>query len=508
MKRALISVSNKAKVTEFARELTQLGYQILSTGGTAKAIKEAGIEVTLVSDVTKFPEIMNGRVKTLHPKIHGGILADRDIPSHLIQAKELEIGMIDIVAVNLYPFEQTLKSGCTDYNELIEKIDIGGPTMVRSAAKNHKYVAVITDSDDYETVIEELKKSNEISFETKKMLATKAFLHTAKYDTAISNWLQNQSETKRQLQVSACINQELRYGENPHQQAEFYQNEEGIINQLHGKQLSYNNYIDIDAALKIIEKFDDEPAVAIIKHTNPSGIATGSNLVDAYQKAFATDTLSPFGGIVVVNKPLDLKAAEEINKVFTEIILAPEYTEDAYAKLIKKKNRRLLTYDIVKVRNLSTIPSIKSCLDGYLQQETDMNFDDYESWKVVTDRKPTESELKALKFGWKAVATLKSNAVCFCADDRTLGLGIGQTSRIDSSEIALSKAKKFNLDLKNCICASDAFFPFRDSVDAIAPYGIKAIIQPGGSKGDEEVIKACNEHGIAMIFTGMRHFRH
>ncbi len=512
MKRtALISVSDKTKIVEFAQELSTLGYKIISTGGTAKILMENNIEVSKVSDVTDFPEIMNGRVKTLHPKIHGGILADRNNPEHLKTAEKEKINLIDMVVVNLYPFEKTINNPHSTSQEIIENIDIGGPSMIRAAAKNHKDVIIVTDKSDYDSVLNSIKVNGEISLSMRQMLAGKAFVHTANYDNLIATYFNklNKIEIPEFLQNSIQLKSILRYGENPHQKSAFYESpQNSIIEHLHGKQLSYNNYQDIDAALRIIEKFNENPTVAIIKHTNPSGIAEGETLLEAYQKAFETDTLSPFGGIVIVNKPLDLITANAINKIFTEIILAPDFEEEAILKLKKKKNRRLLKYSVGKISSLKKIPIIHTCMGGLISQEPDIDADIESNWKIVTERKPSENEMKALKFGWKVVATLKSNAVCFTNENQTLGLGIGQTSRIDSTEIAVIKAKKFHLSLENSICASDAFFPFRDSVDSIADKGIKAIIQPGGSKGDIEVIKACNEHGIAMIFTGMRHFRH
>lgn len=505
-KRALISLSDKTNVVPFARKLTKLGYEIISSGGTAKYLKENNIDVIPVSSVTNFPEIMNGRVKTLNPLIHGGILANREVPEHLKQAKELDINLIDIVCVNLYPFKKTLQNPNSSHEELIENIDIGGPTLIRSAAKNYQSVYIITDQEDYSRTIDVIEsKTNEKDF--RKYLAQKAFIHTADYDSNIANYFMKLNDDYSQLNISVPLQESLRYGENPHQSAKFYQ-EDSCLDLLHGKQLSYNNLLDIDSALKTIVKFGDKPTVAIFKHTNPCGIASSNSLTSAYQKAFATDTLSPFGGIVIVNKPLDLETAKEINKVFTEIILAPKFEAGVLDFLQKKKNRRLLTYIKDDVLKLKDKVSVVSCMNGYLAQEVDIDRDNPEQWKIVTSRKPTAEEFDDLKFGWNCVASLKSNAVAFTSDNRTLGLGIGQTSRIDSTEIAISKAKKFSLSLKGSICASDGFFPFRDSIDALVEYGVTAVIQPGGSKGDPEVIQACNEHNIAMIMTNTRHFRH
>ena len=505
-KRALISLSDKTNVLPFAKKLRELGYEIISSGGTAKHLSENGIEVIHVSSVTNFPEIMDGRVKTLNPYIHGGILANREVADHIKQANELNIQLIDIVCVNLYPFKKTLQNPNSTHQELIENIDIGGPTLIRSAAKNYQSVYVITDQVDYDKTIEVIK-SGEDAQQFRSYLAQKAFMHTADYDSTIANYFMKINNDHSQLNISAPLQESLRYGENPHQKARFYQ-EETCIELLHGIQLSYNNLLDIDSALKTIIKFNDKPTVAIFKHTNPCGIASSDTLCSAYQKAFATDTLSPFGGIIIVNKPLDLECAQEINKIFTEIIIAPKYDSGVLEFLQKKKNRRLITFDKNKVLKLKDKMSLVSCMNGYLAQDVDIDRDNQEQWKVATTRQPTEQEWEALKFGWNCVASLKSNAVAFTSNDRTLGLGIGQTSRIDSTEIAINKADKFSLSLQNSICASDGFFPFRDSIDQLVKYGVTAVIQPGGSKGDPEVIEACNEHSIAMVMTNTRHFRH
>ncbi|MCD4650698.1 MAG: bifunctional phosphoribosylaminoimidazolecarboxamide formyltransferase/IMP cyclohydrolase [Candidatus Cloacimonetes bacterium] len=511
-KRALVSVSNKTGVADFARRLHQSGYKIISTGGTAYHLEQAGIPVISVDSITGFPEMMDGRVKTLHPKVHGGILANRNIPEHVAVAKQHGIDMIDMVVVNLYPFEQTIKKTGVTQAEAIENIDIGGPSMIRSAAKNCAFVVVVVDPEDYDFVATEVEAGG-LSPETLLKLSGKAFTHTAHYDSVISNYFnkENKVEFPDYIQASAPLKETLRYGENPHQKAALYEDSDSSpITQLHGKQLSYNNYLDIDAALRIIHRFMNwhKPVVTIIKHLNPCGIGSGNTLTEAYEKAFATDTLSPFGGIVIVNRPLDIDTAETINKIFTEIIIAPDFTPEALAKLKKKKNRRLIQFDTTKLQLLKGKQTIASCMTGYLCQDADIDTDTPEEWRVVSVRKPSEKEMEALRFGWLVVASLKSNAVCFTGPDRTIGLGIGQTSRIDSTEIAIAKASKFELSIEGSICASDGFFPFRDSIDVIAELGIKAVIQPGGSKGDEEVIQACNEHGIAMIMTGMRHFRH
>ncbi len=513
IKRVLISVSDKRGLIPFARALHERGYEILSTGGTANAIRQADIPVTNVSDVTGFPEIMDGRVKTLHPMIHGAILGLRDNAEHIAKAEELGINWIDIVAVNLYPFEETLKKPDATHEEIIENIDIGGPTMIRAAAKNYRFVTVVVDPDDYDAALQSLDLSDEEALRARQELAGKAYTHTARYDTMISGYFNrlDEIELPDTLQVTAHHKETLRYGENPHQKAALYEDGElSAIEQLHGIQLSYNNYLDIDAALRMIRKFPLEDGhsktVGIFKHTNPCGIGSGATLAEAYEKAFATDTQSPFGGIVIVNDTLDLEGALKINEVFTEIILAPDFTDEAIEKLMKKKNRRLIRYDISKLYNDPN--QVVSCMNGVLYQSKDILPDDESEWKIVTRRKPDDTEMKALRFAWKTVALLKSNAVCFTLDDRTIGLGIGQTSRIDSTEIAIHKSEKFGLSLNGCVCGSDGFFPFRDSIDSIHELGIKAVIQPGGSRGDQEVIDACDHYGIAMIMTGTRHFRH
>jgi len=508
-RKALISVSDKTGILEFSQALIGLNWEIISTGGTAKLLADNGIPVTPVSKLTGFPEIMNGRVKTLHPKIHGAILCDRDIPEHLNQALEQGIELIDLVVVNLYPFANTMEKPNVKHTEIIENIDIGGPSMVRSTAKNYKHTCILTDPSDFSTVIDQLRTTGHTTSELRQYLAGKAFAHTAAYDTMIANYfskLQNEVPAK-QLLIATPLQDTPRYGENPHQQAGWYQSPSDLYVQLHGKQLSYNNYLDMDAAIKVVHKFD-EPAVAIVKHTNPCGVGVGNNLIDAYEKAFATDTLSPYGGIVAVNRVVDLTTAEKINEVFTEIIIAPSFTDAALEKLMKKKDRRLLTYKPELLKTWKGKWSIVSCLDGYLTQQVDIDWDKESEWQVVSKRKPTMDELLALRFGWKIVSTLKSNAVAFTGSDRTLGLGIGQTSRIDSTLIAVTKALKFGLSLEGSICASDGYFPFKDSVEEVKKLGVTAIIQPGGSKGDAEVIKACDDADIAMIFTGMRHFRH
>ena len=508
-KRALISVSDKSRIVDFTRKLVALDFEIISTGGTFGHLQKNGIPVIKVSDITGFPEIMNGRVKTLHPAIHGGILADKNNPEHLEALKQQHIKPIDLVVVNLYPFRKTIANPDVTEAEAIEQIDIGGPTMVRAAAKNFNSVAIVVDKNDYEIVLDELKKNDEVSLETRKSLARKAFQHTAEYDAYISNYFSKicEEDLPSQFSLSLPLFQTLRYGENPHQKAGYY-DDNPVIHQLHGKELSFNNFQDIDAALKTIYDFKDKPTIGIFKHCNPCGIGSAENLKEAYKKAFATDTQSPFGGIVISNQTLNMDAALEIDKIFTEIIIAPDFQNDVFEKLKKKKNRRLVSFDLDALETFVGTYNIRSCMNGILLQQEDSSCDNEENWKIVTGRKPSETEWKKLRFAWKTVNHLKSNAIAICREDRTIGLGMGQPSRIDSTEIALSKAKKFGLSAQDCALGSDAFFPFRDTIDMIAKEGISAVIQPGGSVRDDEVIQACNEHNITMIFTGMRHFRH
>ena len=508
-KRALISISDKTGIVDFARKLVELDFDIISTGGTYKKLEENGVPVFKVSEVTGFPEIMNGRVKTLHPSIHGGILADRRNPEHIKSLDELKIMPIDLVVVNLYPFKKTIENPDVTEAEAIEQIDIGGPTMVRAAAKNFHSVVVIVDRDDYPFVTKELKENGKVSLESRRNLAKKAFQHTAEYDTYISNYFSKICSEKlpSQLSFSLPLVHTLRYGENPHQLAGYYE-DNPIIHQLHGKELSFNNLQDIDAALRTILDFMEKPTIGIFKHCNPCGIGSADTLKKAYEKAFATDTQSPFGGIVIANRSLDMESALEINKIFTEIIIAPDFQNDVLEKLKKKKNRRLITFKPELLVSFKGSYNIRSCMNGILLQQEDILCDNEKDWRVVTERNPSEVEWQKLRFAWKAVNHLKSNAVAICREDRTIGLGMGQPSRIDATELALAKAKKFGLSVNNCALGSDAFFPFRDTIDAVAEEGITCIIQPGGSVRDDEVILACNEHKITMIFTGMRHFRH
>jgi len=520
MKRyALISVSDKGGIDLLAAELIKLGFGIISTGGTAKFLSEKGLDVTQVSDWTGFPEIMDGRVKTLHPKVHGGILADLDNPAHLAAIQELSISPIAIVVVNLYPFARTVANPASTEEEIIENIDIGGPTLIRSAAKNFKHVVILTEPEDYAETLSQLQKQGTTAFTWRKQLAWRAFAHVESYDHAIADYFQASVQTcsteqpaadelqLKKLEISVPIVQTTRYGENPHQKAGYFSQNTNGWQQLHGKPLSYNNLLDLDAALRGILLFD-KPTVMIFKHTNPCGIGSGDSLLEAYQKAFDTDPLSPFGGIIIVNRPLDLETVNKINEIFTEIIIAPTYDNAALELLKKRKDRRLVSYNPELVRAERPELEVKSIISGYLVQEWDKTITLEDGWHIVTTNQPTPLEMEALRFAWRTVSLLKSNAIVLTAHDRTFGLGIGQTSRIDSTEIAIRKALFFSHDLATAVCASDGFFPFRDSIELIATQGIKAVIQPGGSKGDEDVIAACNKLNISMIMTGVRHFRH
>jgi phosphoribosylaminoimidazolecarboxamide formyltransferase/IMP cyclohydrolase len=509
IKRALLSVSDKKGIVQLATALHESGVELISTGGTAKTIADAGIPVKDASEVTGFPECLDGRVKTLHPHIHGGILARTSHQADNEEIEKLGIKPIELVVVNLYPFKEKVAS--TDITAAIatEFIDIGGPTLIRAAAKNFAHVGILTSPDQYQNVIDELNSESGITFSTRRELAKEAFAHTADYDSAISNYFTDLIEETpaKQINISEPLAHELRYGENPHQKAAVYGDQGTIIDCFHGKQLSYNNYIDVDAALNIISDFEGiEPACVIIKHTIPCGVGTAANLNDAYHKAFSTDTVSPFGGIVVVNKPLDIETATSIDKIFTEIIIAPEFTKEAEELLIQKKNRRLIR--IKKNVSQSEKTAYKSIFGGFLKQDTDLEPFDEKAFKVVTDRQPSESEFHDLMFAWKVVRHVKSNAIVYAKDGRTLGIGSGQTSRVDSSEIAVAKAEKEGLSLEGASIASDAFFPFSDGVEAAAEAGVTAVIQPGGSIRDEEVIAKANELGLTMIFTGRRHFKH
>lgn len=510
--RALLSVSDKTGIVEFARELENLGVTIISTGGTHKKLEESGIAVTGISDVTGFPECLDGRVKTLHPAVHGGILAMRDKPEHMKQLADLGIETIDIVAINLYPFKETiLKPGVT-LEDAIENIDIGGPTMLRSAAKNHKDVVVICDPADYETVIDELKKNKTVSYDTKYRLALKVFQHTAAYDAMISDYLRKQigAELPDNLTMTFEKVQELRYGENPHQKASYYkeiQPADGSLvkaEQLHGKELSFNNINDTNGALAALREFS-EPTVVAVKHANPCGVGTGSDIYTAYKRAYDCDPTSIFGGIVAANRPIDKATAEEINKIFIEIVIAPDFTDEAMEILTQKKNIRLLKLPDIENKEAAGEIDIKKVSGGLLVQGVDDILFDENALNVVTDRAPTEKEMEDLRLAMKVIKHIKSNGIVIAKDQATVGIGPGQVNRIWAVENAIRQA---NTSLEGSVLASDAFFPFDDCVTAAAKAGVTAIIQPGGSIRDQESIDKANELGIAMVFCGIRHFKH
>ncbi|NBI29852.1 bifunctional phosphoribosylaminoimidazolecarboxamide formyltransferase/IMP cyclohydrolase [Chengkuizengella marina] len=511
IKRALISVSDKTGIVEFADQLSKLGVEIISTGGTKKLLEEKGVSVIGISEVTGFPEVLDGRVKTLHPAVHSGLLAVRDSEKHQQQMSELELDYIDLVIVNLYPFQQTIEKPDVTYEDAIENIDIGGPTMLRSAAKNHAFVTVVVDSNDYAEVIEQIKKDKDTSLETRKKLAAKVFRHTAAYDSLISNYLSEKmdEEFPERYTVTYEKVQDLRYGENPHQKAAFYRKplaDEGNITtaeKLHGKELSYNNINDANAALQILKEFD-EPAVVAIKHMNPCGVGIGETIDAAYQKAYDADPVSIFGGIVAFNRDIGKAIALKLHEIFLEIIIAPSYTDEAIEVLTQKKNIRLLKLGAAQQPNKQN-RIVTSVNGGMLIQDIDMYQLTNEDIKVVTDRKPTEQELKQLLFGWKVVKHVKSNAIILANDDMTIGVGAGQMNRVGAANIAIQQAGE---KAKGSILASDAFFPMGDTLELAAKAGITAVIQPGGSIKDEESIKVANEHGIAMVVTGVRHFKH
>jgi len=512
--RALISVSDKSGIVDFCLELHQLGIEILSTGGTAKTLAAHNIPATEVSDYTGFPEMMDGRVKTLHPKVHGGILARRGIDDVVMAANGIK--PIDMVVVNLYPFEQTIANPACDFATAIENIDIGGPTMIRAAAKNHADVAVIVDPADYAAIITELKNDSSLSQQTRFNLALKSFEHTARYDTAIATYLSsiNKVQFPETLNLQFHHNQALRYGENPHQNAAFYREKtpaSGTITaakQLQGKELSYNNIADADAALECVKSFDDAPTCVIVKHANPCGVAQADNLLAAYDQAYATDPTSAFGGIIAFNRELDEQtAAEIIKRQFVEVIIAPSINSAAQTVLAEKQNIRVLECGPWSRDNQISF-DFKRVAGGLLVQGQDCGEISSADLKIVSKREPTEQELADLLFAWKIAKFVKSNAIVYCKNGQTIGVGAGQMSRVYSARIAGIKAVDAGLDVPGSAMASDAFFPFRDGIDSAAKAGITAIIQPGGSMRDHEVIAAADEHNIAMVFTGMRHFRH
>lgn len=509
IKRALLSVSDKSGITELGKFLHKHGVELISTGGTAKALRDANLPVTDVSELTGSQEILDGRVKTLHPSIHGAILGRTSHQPDLDELEKLNISPIQLVVANLYPFSETIAKPDITPAEATEYIDIGGPTMIRAAAKNYAHVAVLSNPGQYQTLIDELQKNEGLPFSVRQNFARKAFEHTAAYDAAISNYFAELDELKipDQLSVALPKSSDLRYGENPHQKAAVFGNQKQWIDCFHGKELSYNNYLDIDAALELISDFENEkPTVAIFKHTVPCGVGTADTVIEAYKKAFSTDTVSPFGGIVCSNTAITKSAAEEIDKIFTEIIIAPDFEESAVQLLKEKKNRRLVKMlDRPLTENSFKFRSI---FGGALVQQPDSVTVDRNDIKVVTERKPTEEELSDLLFAWKIVKHIKSNAIVYVKNGQTCGVGTGQTSRVDSSEIAVRKAEKEGISLKGSAVASDAFFPFADGVEAAAAAGATSIIQPGGSVRDQEVIDAANRLNLAMVFTDIRHFRH
>lgn len=510
MKRALVSVSDKTNLVPFVKRLVELGYEIISTGGTKKALEEAGVEVIAVDAVTGFPEILEGRVKTLHPMIHGGLLAKRGDSSHQQQVDENQIKYIDLVCVNLYPFAKTIQNTASTHEDKIENIDIGGPSMLRSAAKNFNDVTVIVDAKDYDLVISEIEENQNTTLKTRQMLAGKVFNHTAAYDAMIANYFNeiNEIEFPEKLTLTYDLKQGLRYGENPHQKADFYQSLQqpsySVVNsqQLHGKELSYNNIADANAALEILQEFEGAAAVAV-KHMNPCGVGLGITIEEAYEKAYQADPVSIFGGIVALNQEVSKELAEKLHQLFLEIVIAPSFSAEALEILTQKKNIRLLVTDMSQ--RLQSGMKLSSVKGGLLVQELDTLQVKESELECVTEAQPTEEDLKQLLFGFNVCKHVKSNAITLVKNDMTIGVGAGQMNRVGSAKIALEQAGEL---AQGAYLASDAFFPMADTVELAAKYGIKAIIQPGGSIKDQDSIDACNKHGICMIFTKVRHFKH
>ena len=510
MKRALVSVSDKTNLVPFVSSLVELGYEIISTGGTKKALEAAGIKTIGISEVTDFPEIMDGRVKTLHPKVHGALLCVRDNPDHVRQIEELGIQYIDLVCVNLYPFKETVQKPGVSHEEIIENIDIGGPSMLRSASKNYKFIPVLCDPSDYDAVVKELRENGETSLTTREYLAAKVFRHTASYDTMIASYLTERTGEKYPEKFTITFDkvQELRYGENPHQSAAFYKGmnpQYSLANakQLHGKELSYNNIQDGNAAIEILKDFEGQPAVVGLKHMNPCGVGIGKTIEEAWDKAYEADPVSIFGGIVAFNEPIHASVAEKLSKIFLEIIIAPAFDEDAFEILSKKKNIRLMQLDTSLEVNAKY--KVTNVNDGLLVQDIDDHKITAEDLRCVTNRKPTEEELEQLLFEWKVVKHVKSNAIVLVKDNMTIGVGAGQMNRVGAAKIAIEQAGE---KAKGSIMSSDAFFPMPDTVEEAVKAGVTAIIQPGGSIKDQLSIDVCNEHGIAMVYTGVRHFKH
>ncbi len=512
VKRALLSVSNKKGVVEFARELSAMGVEILSTGGTAKALREAGVQVIEVSDYTGFPEMLDGRLKTLHPKIHGGLLSRRSNPKDMEDIKKHDIKPIDMVVVNLYPFEETVSKPGVTFEEAIENIDIGGPTMLRAASKNFLDVAVVVDPEDYEEVLRELKAGGP-GKETKLKLAKKVFAHTARYDTLIADYLSDVTEKERSFPEFFAMSMKrvasLRYGENPTQKAAIYKERSGGLSLpdakvLQGKEMSFNNYLDTHSALLLALEFDRK-ACSIIKHNNPCGVAVGDTTAEAYKKAAKTDPVSAFGGVVAFNTEVDEAAAKEMVDLFLEVVIAPSFTKGALEVFAKKPNVRLLEIRDMLAKRKPSSWDMKRIAGGLLLQEWDFSTEDIGSIKAVTKRQPTADEREAMVFAWKVCKHVKSNAIVYAFKDRTAGIGIGQTKRVFSAQTGMLNAGE---PVKGSVAASDGFFPFRDGIDVLHEAGVTAVVQPGGSMRDEEVIKAADEYDMAMLITGVRHFRH
>lgn len=510
VKRALVSVSDKTGIIDFVKQLVELGIEVISTGGTKQKIEEAGLPVTNISEVTNFPEILNGRVKTLHPNVHGGLLAIRSNEEHVKQLEEHGIQPIDLVVVNLYPFQAAIAKEDATFADAIENIDIGGPAMLRASAKNHQDVTVIVDPNDYEQVINELKENGETTLETRRRLAAKVFRHTAAYDAVIANYLTKEAGEAfpESFTMTYTKKQDLRYGENPHQKAAFYEapNRKGTTlaaaKQLHGKELSYNNIQDANAALQIVKEFS-EPAVVAVKHMNPCGVGCGDTVLSAYKKAYEADPVSIFGGIIAANREIDAETAEEMKKIFLEIIIAPSFSQEALDILTEKKNLRLLTVDMNDTEKDEL--QVTSVSGGLLVQDVDRYTLDDANITIPTKRKPTEEEWEALKLAWKVVKHVKSNAIVLAKNNRTIGIGAGQMNRVGAAKIAIEQAGE---EAKGSVMGSDAFFPMNDTVEAAGKAGVTAIIQPGGSIRDQESIDKADEYGIAMVFTGVRHFKH
>lgn len=510
MKRALVSVSDKTDLVEFVKGLVDCGYEIISTGGTKKTLEEAGLNPIGISDVTGFPEIMDGRVKTLHPKVHGALLCVRDNPEHVKQLQELGIEYIDLVCVNLYPFKETVQKKGVTHEEIIENIDIGGPSMLRSASKNYKSITVVCDPKDYDKVLKEIQENGDTCPVTREFLAAKVFRHTARYDAMIADYLTKKTgeEFPESLTITFDKVQDLRYGENPHQKAAFYKGmnpQYSLANatQLHGKELSYNNIQDGNAAIEILKDFEGQCAAVGLKHMNPCGVGIGENIEAAWDKAYEADPVSIFGGIVALNDTVEKGLAEKLSKIFLEIIIAPDFTPEALEILTRKKNIRLMKLDTTL--SVNTALKYTNVNDGLLVQEMDMHQIKGEDLRCVTNRKPTPEEIKQLLFGWKVVKHVKSNAIVLVKDDMTIGVGAGQMNRVGSAKIAIEEAGE---KAKGSVMASDAFFPMPDTVEEAIKAGVTAIIQPGGSIRDQDSIDVCNEHGIAMVYTGIRHFKH